>query len=68
MTPHAPSRIELEALVDELLHACLGAIEDEVQAPFDEGCRAIAELRLAPEDRAWADANLDRIGVHFDLR
>ena len=68
MSARATSRIELEALVDELLHACLGAIEDEVQAPFDEGCRAIAELHLSPEDRLWADVHLERLGAHFDLR
>ncbi len=68
MTAPVMSRIELEALVDELLHACLGAIEDEVQAPFDEGCRAIAKLRLSPEDRVWADLQLEQLGAHFDLR
>lgn len=62
------SRIEIEALVDDLLHACLGAIEHEVQRPFDDGCRAIAELPLSAEDRIWVDFELERIGEHFDLR
>jgi len=68
MSPPSTSRLEVEALVDDLLHACLGAIEDEIQAPYDEGCRAIAELHLSPEDRAWVELNLARIGAHFDLR
>lgn len=64
----APSRTELSALLDDLLHAVLGAPEDELQAPFEEGCRAIAELPLPAEDRLWIDCELQRIGEHFDLR
>lgn len=61
-------RAELVALVDDLLHAVLGAPEDELQAPFDEGCRAISELPLSAEDRVWVDGELQRIGEHFELR
>ncbi|MCD9096213.1 hypothetical protein [Luteimonas fraxinea] len=61
------NRAELAALVDDLLHAVLGAPEDELQQPFDEGCRALADLPLAADDRVWVDAELERIGVHFDL-
>lgn len=67
MTEIEASRTELAALVDDLLHACLGAPEDELQAPFDEGCRALAELPLSAEDRLWVDGELKRIGAHFDL-
>lgn len=68
MTAQTVSRIELAALLDDLLHACLGAIEDEVQQPYDEGCRAIAELRVSAEDRIWVDGELERIGEDFELR
>ncbi|MEF3081852.1 hypothetical protein V3391_06450 [Luteimonas sp. SMYT11W] len=68
MTASTLDRPELEALVDELLHAVLGAPEDELQQPFDAGCRALAELTLRPADRVWVDAELQRIGAHFDLR
>ena len=61
-------RAELFALVDDLLHAVLGAPEGELQAPFEEGCRALADLSLTPEDRLWIDGELQRIGEHFDLR
>jgi len=68
MTDTMTQRTELEALVDDLLHAVLGAPEDELQHPFDEGCRAIAELTLSAADRLWIDGELQRIGEHFDLR
>ena len=62
------SRAELSALVDDLLHAVLGAPEDDLEEPFDEGCRALADLSLSAEDRLWVDGELQRIGEHFDLR
>ncbi|WP_101927013.1 MULTISPECIES: hypothetical protein [Luteimonas] len=68
MTAISLPSVELLALVENLVHACLGAPEDELRAPYDEGCRAIAELRLDVDDRAWIDGELRRIGKHFDLR
>ncbi len=67
MTEAEASRRELAALVDDLLHECLGAPAGELQGPFTEGCRAIAELPLSAEDRLWIDGELERIEAHFDL-
>lgn len=68
MSSAVVQRAELFALVDDLLHAVLGAPENELQAPFDEGCRALADLPLSAEDRLWIEGELQRIGEHFDLR